>query len=259
MGVKRKLIAVVGFTSPLFLVGCAAAVFLTSMACWFLLRPEEKSRIIKVIPLAPLATAAVQIAPGASVPVETPAAPQASEAVSPPEVAPVSPIATPDSAVEQALGFPLPAGSVNSVTREGIATRIVIPKLGLDAPVMLAPIKDQTWQVDHLGQAVGHLEGTAPPGSNSNIVLAGHVTLSAGVYGPFAGLGQLTTGDIVTVYSGDQAFNYVVDGLQTVGRTAIDVTYPTNTGQITLITCNNWSSEEGRYVERLIVKGHLVQ
>lgn len=255
---KRKLIAVMGIASPLLLLGCATAVLLTSMACWFLLRPEEKSRIIKIIPLAPLATSAVQVAPGESATENSaPTAPQTPGMESVPETVP-TPLATTESAVEQALGFALPAGSVNSVTLEGVATRVVIPKLGVDAPVVLAPIQDQTWQVDHLGQAVGHLEGTAPPGSNSNIVLAGHVTLSAGVYGPFAGLGQLTAGDIVTVYYGDQAFNYMVDGLQTVDRTAIDVTYPTNTGQITLITCNNWSNEEGRYIERLIVKGHLV-
>jgi LPXTG-site transpeptidase (sortase) family protein len=99
----------------------------------------------------------------------------------------------------------------------------------VDAPVVLSPIQNQTWQVDHLGQAVGHLEGTAPPGSNSNIVLAGHVTLSAGVYGPFAGLAQLAAGDVVTVYYGDQQFNYLVDDYQTVDRTAVDVTYPSET------------------------------
>jgi LPXTG-site transpeptidase (sortase) family protein len=255
---KRKLIAVMGIASPLLLLGCAAAVVLTSMACWFLLRPEEKSRIIKIIPLAPLATSVVQVAPGESTAGDfAPTAPQAPATEAVPEAAPI-PLATTESVVEQALGFALPAGSVNSVTLEGVATRVVIPKLGVDAPVVLSPIQDQTWQVDHLGQAVGHLEGTAPPGSNSNIVLAGHVTLAAGVYGPFAGLGQLTTGDMVTVYYGDQAFNYMVDNFQTVDRTAIDVTYPTTTGQVTLITCNSWSSEEGRYLERLIVKGHLV-
>jgi LPXTG-site transpeptidase (sortase) family protein len=254
---KRKLVAVIGIASPLFLLGCAAAVLLTSMACWLLLRPEEKSRIIKIIPLAPLATSAVQAISAEPAAEDSAEASQAPAAEFAAEAAPAT-VSTPESVVEQALGFALPAGSVNSITLEGVATRVVIPKLGVDAPVMLAPIQDQTWQVDHLDQAVGHLEGTAPPGSNSNIVLAGHVTLATGVYGPFAGLGQLAAGDIVTVYNGDQAFNYLVDGLQTVDRTAIDVTYPTNTGQITLITCNNWSSEEGRYIERLIVKGHLV-
>ena len=253
---KRKFLAVAGIISPLFLIGCAATVLLSGAACWLLLRPEQQSRIIQIIPLAPLATLPATL-PEAEEETVAAAAPQAPIE---PAVSPAPPIiSTPASMVEQVLGFALPAGSVNSVTQEGVATRIVIPKIGVDAPVVLSPIQNQTWQVDHLGQAVGHLEGTAPPGSESNIVLAGHITLAEGVYGPFAGLGQLAAGDAVTVYYGEQPFNYMVDGLQTVDRTAIEVTYPSGTGQITLITCNNWSSEEGRYIERLIVKGHLVK
>ena len=251
---KRRLIAL-GIISPLFLAGCAAAILLASIVGWLLLRPEQKSRIIQIIPLAPLETPVAEVAPemgdeGSEV-TEATAAPEAALPAAQPETTPAS--------IEQALGFALPPGSVNSITQEGIATRVVIPKLNVDAPVVLSPIQDQTWQVDHLGQAVGHLEGTAPPGSNSNIVLAGHVTLSAGVYGPFAGLAQLAAGDVVTVYYGDQQFNYLVDDYQTVDRTAIEVTYPSETGQITLITCNNWSNEESRYIQRLIVRGHLVK
>jgi len=255
---KRRLIAL-GIISPLFLAGCAAAILLASIVGWLLLRPEQKSRIIQIIPLAPLETPVAEVAPemgeGSA---EVTEATAASEAALPAE-APAAQPETTSASVEQALGFALPPGSVNSITQEGIATRVVIPKLNVDAPVVLSPIQNQTWQVDHLGQAVGHLEGTAPPGSNSNIVLAGHVTLSAGVYGPFAGLAQLAAGDVVTVYYGDQQFNYLVDDYQTVDRTAIEVTYPSETGQITLITCNNWSNEESRYIQRLIVRGHLVK
>jgi LPXTG-site transpeptidase (sortase) family protein len=124
----------------------------------------------------------------------------------------------------------------------------------------LSPIENQTWQVEHLGESyVGHLEGTAPPGSESNIVLAAHVTVSAGVYGPFADLANLGAGDQIFVYYGDQIYEYIVDGYETVDRTAIEVTYPSQTGQITLITCTNWDGQEGRYLERLIVKGRLVR
>jgi LPXTG-site transpeptidase (sortase) family protein len=248
---KRGLIAA-GIASPLVLAGCALVILLASVAGWFLLKPEQKSRIIRIIPVAPLTTPQVEALPQeVAAPVQTAERPAVeSEAAAP---------AAPADPVEQALGFALPPGSVNSVTQEGIATRLVIPRLNLDAPVVLSPLKDQTWQVDHLGQAVGHLEGTAPPGSDSNIVLAGHITLSEAVYGPFAGLAQLAAGDEVIVFQGDQGFQYIVDSYQTVDRTAVEVTHPTSTGQITLITCNNWSSEEGRYLQRLIVKGHLVK
>jgi LPXTG-site transpeptidase (sortase) family protein len=258
---KRKFITTIGLISPLILAGCAGALLLASIGGWYLLKPEDQSRIIRIVPLAPLQTPPAEPPPQIiQVPAEaaTPAsgsAPVAAGESAAPAPAPASPI----DAIAEVLGFSLPPGSVNSVIHEGVANRIIIPKLNLDSPVVLSPIKDQTWQVDHLGQAVGHLEGTAPPGSDSNIVLAGHVTLSAAVYGPFAGLGQLVAGDEVIVYEGETPFKYIVDSFQTVDRTAVDVTYPTNTGQITLITCNNWSNEEGRYTQRLIVKGHLVK
>jgi LPXTG-site transpeptidase (sortase) family protein len=263
---KHKLIAT-GIVSPLLLAMCVAAVLLMSLAGWLILRPEHSPRAIrKVATVGPLLPAAMV----------TPATSQSAELIEAAESQPLSepqaeavgierdsqplevaqaPSPTPD--VEEVLGFSLPPNTVNSVTQQGAATRLVIPKLNLDAPVLLAPIENQTWRVSHLGQAVGHLEGTAPPGSDSNIVLAGHVTLAAGVYGPFAGLAQLATGDLVIVYEGDQKFQYVVDGYQTVERTAVEVTHPTETGQITLITCSNWNGEAGRYDQRIVVRGHL--
>ncbi|MFN8454090.1 MAG: sortase [Anaerolineae bacterium] len=252
---RGKFIAA-GIVSPLILGGCAVGIVLVGLVSWLWLQPDQQARIIRIVPVGPL-TSPQTTAETQHNQFQSPVSQGSSDAAvpqSPPQVNPVS-----EDQVAQTLGFSLPPGSVNSVTQQGVATRLVIPKLNLDAPVVIAPIKDQTWQVDHLGQAVGHLEGTAPPGSDSNIVLAGHVTLSASVYGPFAGLGQLTSGDEVLVYAGDQAFQYIIDGYQTVDRTAVDVTYPTTTGQLTLITCNNWSGTEGRYLQRLIVKAHLIK
>ena len=113
--------------------------------------------------------------------------------------------------------------------------------------------------MDHLGQTIGHLEGTAAPGSGSNAVYAAHVTISRDVFGPFANLSQLAPGDIIYVYEGDQEFQYIVDDAKTVERTAIEVTHPSDDGRITLITCSNWDEAAGRYAERLIVKGRLAE
>lgn len=278
---KRKLIAL-GIVGPLLLiVFCTVALLFMGVTAWLLTSQENKARVVRIIPLAPLsiyetepaveaepapahsADAAAEPAtaqstdaaaePAAVVQSQNEASTNQADFQPPPANTDLSPVE-----VEETLGFSLPPGTVNSVTQAGTATRLVIPKLNLDRPVLLSPIKNQTWQVDHLGQAVGHLEGTAPPGSNSNMVLAAHVTLAANVYGPFASLGQLAPGDVVYVYSGDQKFEYIIDNQQVVARTAVEVTYPSNTGQITLITCNNWNYELGRYQDRLVVKGHLV-
>lgn len=267
---KRKLIAV-GIVSPLLLAMCVAAVLLMGIASWLVFKPEDSPQAVKKIAtVGPLPSLIAIVTPKAgqtsAVPTEEPvvqSTPESETETAEIEVenysaaVEVAPSPTPD--VEKVLGFALPPNTVNSVTQQGIATRLIIPKLNLDAPVILSPIENQTWQVSHLGQAVGHLEGTAPPGSDSNIVLAGHVTLEAGVYGPFAGLAQLTPGDLLLVYRGDEKFQYVVDGYQMVERTAVEVTHPTETGQITLITCSNWNREAGRYEQRIIVRGHLVQ
>jgi LPXTG-site transpeptidase (sortase) family protein len=120
-------------------------------------------------------------------------------------------------------------------------------------------VKNGTWQVSHLEQEVGHLEGTAAPGASDNIVLAGHVTLVSGELGPFAQLDKLAPGDLITVYEGDRQYFYLVESRQTVKPSDVSVAYPTNTGQLTLITCTNWSSQQGQYVERLVVKGRLLR
>jgi sortase A len=166
-----------------------------------------------------------------------------------------SPTAMAEPQIEQAIESPIRA---NSPLPERPATRLVIPAMELDVPVIVSPIVNQTWKVDDLGKDfVGHLEGTASPGDPSNVVLAGHVTIAPNVYGPFAGLGKLKAGDSIILYTNNQSYTYIVDYRQLVDRTDIDVAYPSNTARVTLITCSNWSDELGAYQQRLIVVGHL--
>jgi LPXTG-site transpeptidase (sortase) family protein len=105
---------------------------------------------------------------------------------------------------------------------------------------------------------VGHLQGTASPGDGSNVVLAAHATVAHDVYGPFVGLGRLQPGDDIIVYDGDLSYTYIVDSRRSVERTDVHVAYPSDTGQVTLITCSNWSDDLSRYQRRLVVVGHLV-
>lgn len=289
----RRRLLVLGIVSTLLLVICGAAILLLSVTGWLFFRPEVPppgglgGQVVKQATLPPSPLNSSQLN-GSQFRVENP---ELTKATSTPLPSPIPLIKEPGSEADTAeptlramfiptvtptplskvpgakrIGpTPTPVATPTSlppptaiINQPGIATRLVIPKLDLDTPILFAPIENQTWRVSHLGQLVGHLEGTAPPGSNSNMVLAGHVTLAAGVYGPFAGLGQLAPGDLVIVYDNDKEFHYIIDNYQTVDRTAIEVVYPSDTGQITLITCNNWNNEEGRYRNRLIVKGYLV-
>ena len=165
---KRKLIAL-GIVSPILLVTiCAGALLLVGVAALFFLGQQEQSRIVRIVPLAPLTFYnAVPPTPTPAQSVEV----AVTESI-PDSAAPVEPQAAVSSPVDQAttntnvaltsddgndaMGFNLPPGSVNSITQEGVATRIIIPKLNIDRSVVLSPIENQTWKVDHLDQLVGH-------------------------------------------------------------------------------------------------------
>jgi sortase A len=175
-----------------------------------------------------------------------------------PTAVPLAPAVTPNIGQQPAPAAPIPEPP--ATTLGGLATRLVIPAIGLDIPVVLAPYQGDSWRVDHLGYLVGQLEGTAPPGSTGNIVLGGHFTLAEtnGGPGPFYNLKQLMPGDTVLVYRGEESFAYVIDGFQTVDATSVEVTYSTEIPQLTLLTCTQWDRNQGQYVKRLIVKGRLL-
>jgi LPXTG-site transpeptidase (sortase) family protein len=181
--------------------------------------------------------------------------PDAGEVVSTPEATPSDqgfPSSSEGAAVSQA-----PTGLVASLP-DRPATRIVIPAIDVDAPVVVVPIRNGTWDVEQIAYEVGHLQGTASPGDGSNVVMAGHVTLTAGGYGPFRGLAQLQPGDEVLVYVGDQeGYVYKVNLVKTVEPTDVEVAYPTTEPILTLITCVNWDPVQGSYDDRLVVVAHL--
>lgn len=102
------------------------------------------------------------------------------------------------------------------VERAPSPTRLVIPALGIDAPIVEVPITDKTWDVSGLTYEIAHLGGTANPGEDNNMVLAGHVTLRRGA-GPFLHLERLEPGDTTIVYAGEQAHTYRVVSKRYVG------------------------------------------
>ncbi|RMF01456.1 MAG: class D sortase [Chloroflexi bacterium] len=244
---------------PIFLLvlcGALAGVAIPA-ALWLAGSPAEPAPgALRILPAPPLLTPE-PAPPGSTRLPEQPA----SVAAPPAAAAPVG------AAVESPPPSPLPANVPDSPPAQPAtplpapplaATSLVIPKLNLDAPVVEAPVANQTWQVSHLGQSVGHLAGTAKPGETGNVVLAGHVSLVDGQAGPFTRLSDLQPGDEIILLSGGRRMAYRVSNTQIVAPTAIEVTYPSSTGQeITLLTCTNWDSVNQRYAQRLVVHGVL--
>jgi len=143
------------------------------------------------------------------------------------------------------------------VERPAPATRLVIPILGIDAPVVEVPISNKTWNVSLVEYEIAHLGGTANPGDKSNLVLAGHVTLKKGP-GPFLNLESLQVGDKAIVYAGSRAYTYRVVSKRHVPSSEVSVAQPTTEAILTLITCTNWDAENRKYRERVAIVAELV-
>jgi len=137
-------------------------------------------------------------------------------------------------------------------------TRLVIPAMELDAPIVAVPIVGGTWDVSSLTHEIGHLAGTANPGESSNMVLSGHVTLRTGA-GPFQRLEWLREGATAVVYAGEEAYTYRVVRKKYVPPDDVSVAYPTSSPVLTLITCTRWDAQNRRYSERVAVIARLVE
>jgi LPXTG-site transpeptidase (sortase) family protein len=138
-------------------------------------------------------------------------------------------------------------------------TRVVIPRISLDAPAVPVGLVNRdgaiTWDVPAF--KIGHAEETAGAGDPGNAVLAGHVT-SRNLSNVFEHLHQLDAGDVVQVFSADQEFEYRVASMRHVGRDDVSVVQPTAAPSVTLITCTGtWLPLVNDYAERLAVRADL--
>jgi sortase A len=126
------------------------------------------------------------------------------------------------------------------------ATRIVIPAIDVDAPV----VEGDDWE--QLKKGVGHHINSANPGERGNCVLSGHNDVFGEV---FRYLEDLELEDEVIVYSGVQPYRYVVKAKRIVEPTDVSVMYPTTKPVLTLITCHPYLVD----THRLVVVVELVE
>lgn len=162
----------------------------------------------------------VTVQPGDQVPpAEPPPAPPPPEPV-PPTATPAAqppdqyPLPTPTATPEPAPPPPAPAPNPVPAGGNGVPTRLVVESVGIDTKVI--PVGWQVveqngqqysiWQV--ADYAAGWHETTALLGQPGNTVMAGHHNVNGEV---FRDLVNVEVGDKVTVYAGDQRFEYVVD------------------------------------------------
>lgn len=141
-------------------------------------------------------------------------------------------------------------------------TRLVIPSIGLDTPVSVAPLVDHngttTWDVPKF--VAGHAEGSAGAAQPGNTIIMGHVT-SLTLGNVFEHLDQVKPGDVVYVYSSnssDQPFDYRAVETRHVARTDVTVLDQSPNPTLTLVTCSGlWLPTVWDYNQRFIVRAEL--
>jgi LPXTG-site transpeptidase (sortase) family protein len=143
---------------------------------------------------------------------------------------------------------------------QALPARVVIPSIGVDAPVSVKTIgPDGTMQPPNGPEDVAWYDFSARPGAGGNAVFSAHVDYHD--YGPavFARLKDLKKGDIVEVR--------LADGSVRDYEVVLSVTYPAATApfqeivgvtsgeMVTLITCaGTFDAASRQYSHRLVVR-----
>lgn len=125
--------------------------------------------------------------------------------------------------------------------------KISIPSLSLELPINPTNIEAGIWQTSDT--TASHLQTSARPGENSNVVIYGHNRRSL-----FKKLHQLKIGDTleITTETGKR-FTYVISEMLIVSPDEIEVVLPTPHEEVTLYTCTGWLD-----AQRLVLKAHPV-
>jgi len=113
-----------------------------------------------------------------------------------------------------------------AAAKEGeVLGRLEIPQLGM----MVAILEGTTSQT--LAVGVGHIKGTALPGEQGNIGIAGH----RDTY--FRALKNIHRGDEIRLQTSTGLSRYKVDRFEVVAPEDVSVLAPSSTSAITLVTC----------------------
>jgi len=106
-----------------------------------------------------------------------------------------------------------------------------------------------------LDRAVGHIEGTAKPGTDGNAGIAGHRD------GFFRGLKDISPGDVIELDTLQGNDSYRVERVWVVDPEDVSVLDPTSTRALTLVTCYPFyyvGSAPRRFIVRAVLAGDKV-
>jgi len=119
------------------------------------------------------------------------------------------------------------------------ATRIQIPAIGVDAPV----VEGDDWET--LKRGAGHHVGSANPGERGNCVISAHNDIFGEI---FRDLPELSLGDEVVVHTASRAHHYAVTQKRVIEPTEVDVMESTSSPILTLVSCYPYGIDTHRIV-----------
>ncbi len=130
---------------------------------------------------------------------------------------------------------------------------IIVPKLGINSPIMLPTSANIDILNSELLKGVVHYPGSALPGENGNVFLFGHSTGLKVVHNKnfevFNRIQELSAGDIVRVQYGEREFWYRVTSVSVKkAEEALVDLRPDQGRKLTLSTCNVFGAKEDRFV-----------
>jgi len=130
--------------------------------------------------------------------------------------------------------------------------RITAAAIAMDQRVV-NPLKSDPATLDKaLMSGVVRYPGSAYLGQTGNVLLFGHSSYLKIVrnqaYKEFNGIQNFKTGDIVTVYSNGQAYDYSVSSVKLAKADDFVIDLGGDTRRLTLVTCNTFASKQDRFV-----------
>jgi LPXTG-site transpeptidase (sortase) family protein len=174
----------------------------------------------------------------------------------------VSPSATPTSVA------PSPTRKAETVghrpTRPdpdaGVPTRLLVPSLRVDAPVVRIGVTNGTLIPPDDPQVLGWWSDGAPPGAKTGgALITGHTVHTGG--GAMDDLETLTHGDPITVRTVEGNVDYTVNKVKvyrkaTLAQDAATIFSQERPSRLVLITCEDWDGT--KYLSNVVVLGHPV-
>ena len=146
------------------------------------------------------------------------------------------------------------------IAQPDTSAQLIIPSLQVREAITDVPIREGQWDISQLQQQIGHLESTGQyPGDDYAMTVVGHVAEPTTGNGPFSHLTELRHGDTIVYRFGNTDYTYVIERLNWVPPSAVQMLYQPEGDKIILVTCSSWNVVEQDYTQRFIVQARLTQ